>query len=169
MAIRETLKRIYRITMIGVTVVFGIATAAAYFSATSGNGLLLVAMIMAVLTLMAGLSIFKLDWQDEEAKAYRGIAQDLITRFGRPQLSDGIGAIARPGTGGDSRFQFTFQVAEPEVHRVDAAGLDDAKRMAAAGAPIDDICRSIDPDHEGHDAAHQEAFRKIVRAMIEQS
>jgi hypothetical protein len=46
--------------------------------------------------------------------------------------------------------------------------LDEAKRMAAAGAPIDNICRAIDPAHDSHEPVHQEAFRRVVRAMIEQ-
>ena len=51
---------------------------------------------------------------------------------------------------------------------MDAALLNEAKRMAASGTPIDDICRMIDPDHDRHAPVHQEVFRNIVRAAIEQ-
>jgi hypothetical protein len=147
MPIREALKLIYRNLMILITAALGLGTIAAWWYATPGNGLLLVSGILAILTLIAGLSINKLEWQDRHAETFAGIVRDM--RF----LKDDAVSI---------------QYAEPEVHRVDAAGLDDAKRMAAAGAPIDDICRAIDPEHDRHDPAHQEAFRKIVRAMIEQ-
>jgi hypothetical protein len=144
---RETLKLIYKSLMILVTVGLGVGAVAAWWYATPGNGLLLISGILAILTLIAGLSINKLEWQDQRVETFASIFRDMRT------MKDGA---------------ISIQYAEPEVHRVDAAALEDAKQMAAAGAPIDDICRAIDPDHDRHDPAHQEAFRKLVRAMIEQ-
>lgn len=144
---REAFKLIYKSLMILVTVGLGIGAIAAWWYATPGNGLLLVCGILAILTLIAGLSINKLEWQDQQAATFAGIFRDMRAM---------------------KNCAISIQYAEPEVHRVDAAGLKDAKRMAAEGAPIDAICRAIDPGHDRNDPAHQEAFRKIVWAMIKQ-
>lgn len=68
---RSLFKRIYKIVMILVTLMFGVAAVAAYVNATPGNGLLLVCGILAWLTLMAGLSITKLEDQDRRAETAR--------------------------------------------------------------------------------------------------
>lgn len=143
---RSLFKRIYRIGMILITLVLAGFTVLSYVSATPGNGLLLVSGILALLTLIAGLSISRLDDQDAQAEAYSQIGQDIRNLV---------------------KVSTHFGHAQPEVHRVDAATVEAAKRMALDGAPIDDICQAIDPGHAGHDPAHQEAFRGIVRAMIE--
>jgi hypothetical protein len=167
MGARETLKLIYKVTMIVVTAALAAGAVAAWWYATPANGLLLVAGILAILTLIAGLSINKLEWQDQQAEGYREIADDIRTGLGQLRSVRGAGS--------DGMVKFSFgtvpvdvEVAEPEVHRVDPAMLDEAKRMAAAGAPIDNICRTIDPAHDSHEPVHQEAFRRVVRAMIEQ-
>ncbi|HUE79435.1 MAG TPA: hypothetical protein VMN38_07375 [Sphingomicrobium sp.] len=143
---RNLFKWIYKIGMILITVVLAGLTILAYISATPGNGLLLISGILALLTLVTGLSISKLDDQDRKAETYRQIGED-------------IRKLVKVST--------TYGYAEPEVHRVETATVEHAKRMAGEGAPIDDICTMIDPDHIDHDATHQEAFRKVVRAMIE--
>jgi len=167
MGARETLKLIYKVAMIILTAALAAGTVAAWWYATPGNGLLLVAGILAILTLIAGLSINKLEWQDRQAESYRQIADDIRTGLGQ------LRSVRAAGP--DQMVKFSFgagpvnvDVADPEVHRVDSALLDDAKRMAAADAPIDDICRMVDPAHDSHDEFHQEAFRRVVRAMIEQ-
>jgi hypothetical protein len=142
---RSLFKRIYKFGMILVTLTLGGFAIAAYLSATTANGLLLISGILAILTLMAGLSISKLDDQDRQAETYREIGQDLRNLM---------------------KVSTIHTYAEPEVHRVDAATLEDAKRMAADGAPIEDICRAVDPGYDHHDPAHKQAFQKIVEAMI---
>ena len=143
---RSLFKLIYKVGMTIVTLLLGAGAVFAYLSATPGNGLLLVSGILALLTLMAGLSISKLDWQDEQAEKFRQIGEEFR---GLVQLS-------------------TSHVhTEPEVHRVDSRTVDEARRMAADGAPLDDVCRMIDPDHDRNDRYHQEAFRRIVQAMID--
>jgi hypothetical protein len=139
------LKLIYKILMIVVTLVVGAAAIFAFAKATPGNGLDLVGGILAVFTLIAGLSISKLDWQAERAESYRQLGHEI-----------------RHGINLSTSYTF----ADPEVHRVDATMLDTAKRMASDGAPIDDICRTIDPEHDGHLPVHQEAFRRVVQTMI---
>lgn len=169
MPVRSMLKRIYRSLMIFVTLALGVGAFLAYWYATPGNGLLLVSAILAILTLMAGLSINKLEWRDEQAETYRGIMDDVRSRFGGLQVNRG----SQPG--GTATFTFgggmpvNVDYAEPEVHRVDNEMVAEAKRMTTEGAPIDDICRMVDPGHDRNDPIHQEAFRRIVRAMIEQS
>lgn len=144
---RNLLKLIYKIGMIVLTLMLAGAAILAFANATMGNGLALVGGILTVFTLIAGLSISKLDWQDKQAENYRPLGN----------LRDSI------------NFSTNYTFAEPEVHRVDLATVEEAKRMASDGAPIDDICRVIDPGHDGHLPAHKEAFRKIVQAMIEQA
>lgn len=162
MDLRETLKLVYKVIMILVTIGLAIGAAAAWRYSTPGNGLLLVAGILAILTLMAGLSINKLKWQDRQAETFRGIVDDVRSRFGR---TDSKGNVTfNFGSGGP----FNVEYPDPEVHRVDQTMLDEAKRMAASGASVDDICRKIDPDHDAHNPSHQEAFRRVVQAMIAQ-
>ncbi len=143
---RSIFKLIYKIGMILLTVMFASGAILAYVSATPANMLLLVSGIFAVLTLMAGVSIFKLDDRDKQAENYRQIGQEFRKLV---------------------KVSTNYGYAEPEVYRVDSATVEEAKRMAKDGAPIDDICRSIDLGHDGHDPAHKESFRKIVQAMID--
>ena len=143
---RSLFKRIYKIGMILVTVTLGGLAVIAYVSSTPANGLLLITGILAILTLMAGLSISKLDDQDERAETYRQIGHDIRNLV---------------------RVSTTRSHVEPEVHRVDLAALEQARRMDQEGASIDAICRFIDPGHDDHDPAHQQAFRKMVRAMLD--
>ncbi len=143
---RAWFKRIYKVGMILVTLMLGGGAALAYVSATPANGLLLISGILALLTLIAGLSITKLGDQDKQAETYRQIGQDFRRLV---------------------KVSTNRTYAEPEVHRVDPAALEQARRMDQEGASIDAICRLIDPGHDGHDPAHQAAFRKMVRAMLD--
>ena len=171
MPARDVFKLVYKIGMIAVTLMLIGLAYVAYRSATPGNGLLLITGILGILALIAGLSISKLDDQDEQAATYRSILDDVrkstrfSIRFGGPGARDVAPAMS-DGTRTIANLSESF--ADPEVHHVDGAMLDTAKRMASEGAPIDDICRTVDPDHDRHDPAHQEAFRRIVKAMIEQ-
>ena len=143
---RNLFKLIYKVGMILVTLVLGGGAALAYASATPANGLLLISGILAVLTLIAGLSISKLDDRDKQAETYRQIGHDIR---------------------GLVKVSTHHVTAEPEVHRVDLAALDEARQMDQQGASIDAICCLIDPGHEGNDPIHQAAFRKMVRAMLD--
>lgn len=143
---RSLFKLIYKVAMILVTLAFGAGAVLAYMSATPGNGLLLVCGILAFLTLFAGLSITKFDDQDKRAETYRQIGQD-------------IRRLVKVST--------HRSYSEPEVHRVDTLVLEQAREMDRQGASIDSICKLIDPGHDNHDPAHQEAFRKMVRAMLD--
>lgn len=143
---RSLFKRIYKIGMILVTVTLGGLAILAYVSATPANGLLLMSGILALLTLIAGLSITKLDDQDRQAETFRQVGQDIRNLV---------------------KVSTAHEYAEPEVHRVDLAVLEQARQMDQQGASIDAICGLIDSGHDGHDPAHREAFRKMVRAMLD--
>lgn len=147
----------------------------AYRTATPGNGQLLISGILGILALLAFLSISKLDWQDQQAETYRSIFNDIRNRFPvSVRFSSGNGPARQFfHTGPANReasptFPVNIGVAEPEVHSVCSDTLEEAKRLAAEGASIDDICRIIDNDHDRHDPVHQEAFRRVVQVMIEQ-
>lgn len=171
MPVRDVFKLIYKAGMIAITLTLLGLAFLAYWHATPGNGLLLVAGIVGLLALITGLSISKLDDQDERAATYRSIIDDVrkhakfSVRFAQPG-----GRGAEPAMPEDvseiARVNVSF--AEPEVHHVDSAMLDTARRMASDGASIDDMCRAIDRDHDHHDPVHREAFRRIVKAMIEE-
>ncbi len=145
--VRSLFKRIYKIGMILITTVLAALTVISYMSATPGNGLLLITGILAIGTLIAGLSISKLDDQERQGEIYRQIGQEFR-------------GLVQGST--------TFGYASPDVHRIDAATVEEAKRMASDGASIDDICSAIDPEHVAHDPAHRQAFRNVVQAMIDQ-
>ncbi|HVF36349.1 MAG TPA: hypothetical protein VNA29_00215 [Sphingomicrobium sp.] len=145
---RSVFKLIYKVGMILITVMLAGGAILAYVNSTTANGLLLISGILGMLTLIAGLSITKLDDQDRQAETYRQIGVDFRKLV---------------------KVSTSYAHAKPEVHRVDLATVEKAKQMAADGAPIDDICRAIDPGHDGHDPAHQEAFRQIVQAMVDQA
>ena len=173
---RELFKLIYKVAMILVTLAFAGGAVLAYVSATPGNGLLLVSGILAILTLIAGLSITKLDDQDERAATYREIIDDVRSRV--TWVTPNIRPAARPADepGGDTELEripgepisVSVHYSEPVVHQVDSAMLEEAKRMAADGAPIDDICRRVDPGHDRRDPYYQEALRRVIKTMIEQ-
>ena len=144
---RSLLKLIYKVGMIVLTLLLAAGSILAYVSATSANMLLLISGILALLTLIAGLSISKLDDQDKQAETYRQIGRDIRDLV---------------------KVSTSHSYVEPEVHRVDATMLETAKRMASDGLPVDAICLAIDPEHDSHSPAHKEAFRKVVKAMIEE-
>lgn len=158
-----TFKLVYKWLMILVTCGFVIGAVAAWWVATPANQLLLVSGILAVLALITGLSISKYDRRDRRFEALGDVRDDIRESLRSLEIAPhGISKVMF-GNGGIS-----VNYAEPEVHKVDMAQLAEAKQMAADGKPIDDICRAIDPAHDRNDPVHQEAFRKLVQAMIDQ-
>ncbi|HYE28909.1 MAG TPA: hypothetical protein VEA61_11860 [Allosphingosinicella sp.] len=172
---RDVLKLIYKLAMIATSLGLAALAYLAYVSSTAGTGDVLLSIVLGGLALYALLSIPKLDWQDERADVCRGIVDDMRTRFPIDIQFAGAGEAPRgPASPGSGQWPtgtgapISVQFGEPEVHRVDAALVDEAKRMAREGRPIDDICRLIDPGHDRHDTFHQQALRRIVQAMIDQ-
>ncbi|HJU77435.1 MAG TPA: hypothetical protein VJ597_05855 [Sphingomicrobium sp.] len=161
--VRETLNLIHRTVMMFVTIVLVGGAILAWWYSTPGNGLLLVAGILGLLALMAGLSIFRNEVIDEaEAETLRqmiDVARDVAP-------SEKVAAIQRLMQG--RPVTVSVGHSEPEVHRVDTETLEDAKRMAAQGAPLDDICSAVDHEFHSRDPLHKDAFRRIVQAMIDQ-
>lgn len=174
-SVRDVLKLIYKLGVLAAALTLGALAYLAYAGSTAGSGDVLLSIVLGVLALLALLSVPRLDWQDEQAEIYRGIFDDMRTRFplevkfaGTPESPPG----AAPQGGGQwtigTGAPVSVRHGEPEVHRVDASMVDKARRMASEGAPIDDICRMIDPGHDRDDSFHQQALRRIVQAMIEQ-
>lgn len=162
--LRQLLKTVYKAGMILVTAVLVVGAAAAWWYSTPANQLLLIAGILAILALITGLSINKLEWQDEQAEALRSIVDDIRDKS-PVMLSFGEGGRMQWGLkpGGAASVDY----AEPEVHRVDEAQLAEAREMAARGEPIDAICRRIDPAFDSHDEMHRQVLRRMVQAMLE--
>ncbi len=160
--VRRTLSLVHRALMTFVTIVLGGGAVLAWWYSTPANQLLLIAGMLGLLALMAGLSIFRHQIDDAEAATLSRLVE--VARATAP--AEKVAAIQQLVIG--TPAQVTVSYGEPEVHRVENALLEDCKQMAAEGASIDSICRAVDPEHDQHDLGHQEAFRKIVRAMIEQ-
>jgi len=169
---RDAFKLVYKMGMMAVTLGLAAGAFAAWWYSTPANGLLLIAGILGLLTIIAGLSISKLEDQDRQAETYRSIFHEMRERL---PVSIRFGTT-ESGAADIDTLQWTthdaapvsVRIPEPEVHRVDAAMLGDAKRMAAEGRGIDDICRVIDPQFDARDSAYQSAFRKLAQAMIDQ-
>lgn len=164
--VRQLLKTVYKAGMIFVTAVLVVGAVAAWWHATPANQLLLVAGILAVLALITGLSINKREWEEEQGETLRSIVDDVrdkapfTLRFG-----DGGRIQWDLKEGADVRVEY----AEPEVHRVDEATLAEAREMQRRGEPIDDICRRIDPSFDRQGEIYQQAFRRMVEAMLAES
>jgi hypothetical protein len=157
--------------MMAVTLGLAAGAFAAWWYSTPANGLLLIAGILGLLTIIAGLSISKLEDQDRQAETYRSIFHEMRERL---PVSIRFGTT-ESGAADIDTLQWTthdapvsVRIPEPEVHRVVAAMLGEAMRMAAEGRDIDDICRVIDPQFDARDSAYQSAFRKLAQAMIDQ-
>ena len=168
---RQALLLIRGIGMIAAALVLGGLAYLSYATATPGNGQLLMTGILAILAIMAVLAIPTRQIEDELATGRRSPSDQLQPRFPMSLLFGSGGKMVGSGTiqwSATEGTPTTIHFAEPEVHRMDGDMLDEAKRLAAQGAPIDEICRMIDPDHDRHDPMHQEVFRRMVRAAVEQ-
>lgn len=161
--VREAFNLIHRTVMMFVTVVLVGGAVLAWWYSTPGNGLLLIAGILGLLGLMSGLSIFRSEVIDDaEAETIRRMI-DVARDIGPSEKAAAIQQLMRGETA-----TISVHHSDPEVHRVDTDMLAEAKRMAAEGASIDDICRVVDDEFDRRDELYQEAFRRLVRTMIEQ-
>jgi len=172
---RDVLKLIYRTLTAFVAAVLAAGAVLAWWHSTPANQLMLVSGMLGILALIVVLSIDKLDRQDRQAETLRSIVDDARSRVPLSFHFGAKGAERQQARFGGVRWSMqegapvSVDFAEPEVHRVDTAMLDEAKRMAADGASIDEICRMVDPAYDGRDQFHQEAFQRLVRTMIEQA
>ena len=169
--IRQLLVLIRGIGMLAAAIVLGTLAYLAYSTATPGNGQLLIAAVLGVLALLALLSIptRAIDYElAPDRRALPDLGFPVTVRFGM----GGNRSPEVPGSGplrwsAGEGAPMTILSGEPEVHRLDLAMLGEAKRRAAEGASIDELCRMIDPAHDRHDAIHQEVFRRMVRTAID--
>ena len=140
---RQYLVMVYNVlTLIAALTLLGGAIAA-WWVATPGNGLLLVALILAVLALIGFLSIGKYDRQQRRAEEWRGAWDDLA-----------------------SKINVVTSHADPDVHVMDGKAVATARRMAADGASLDDICRATERKFSSWDEPRREAFRRVMQAML---
>jgi len=173
--VRDLLKNIHKALSILVFLFLTGLAFLAYRESTAANGLLLVASVLGVLALIAFLSIDKAEEQDRRAENLHNIIRDVHSlarpglRFGKRGRADEGGTAVGTVSWSYGTAPITAEFAGPEVHRIDSATVEEARRMADEGASIDDICRMIDPGHDGNDRFHQEAFRRLVSAMLDQA
>lgn len=155
----EIFRTVYRTLMALVTLGFLAAAFLAYWHSTPANGMLLVAGLLFVIAILTGLSISTHDDRHRRILAERETLDRACSLFSG-NLRFGKAIRGQPAG-------LHFETAEPEVHSMDMAAVDEAKRMAADGASLDDICRYVDPGFDGRDMLYREAFRRMVQTMID--
>lgn len=140
--LREALNTAYKVTMSAVTLVLFAATVFTFMSATVANGLGLVGGMLAIFTVVAAVSINKLDRQ----RAHAAFWQDMIQ----------VDLVQGPRVAGST-----------EVHHIDAELFATARRMKDSGATITAICSAMDPHYSTWGTLRQAAFRGLVKAMLQ--
>lgn len=140
---RRVLVTAYKVLTLTAALALLAGTILAYRAATPGNGLLLLALILGGLSIIAFLSIDKLDRQESEAKTYSGIVDDLL-----------------------SQVQVSTLHAKPTVYSIDEQGLARAREMSRQGASLDEICRAISDDYAAWPPQQQEAFQRVMQAVL---
>lgn len=140
---RQYLVMVHKVlTLMLALALFGGAVIA-WWVATPGNGLLLVALILFTLALIGFLSIGKYDRQQQRAEEWRNVWEDFT-----------------------SKVNVVTSHANPEVHMMDHKAVATARRMAADGASLDDICRATERKFSSWDEPRREAFRRVMKAML---
>jgi hypothetical protein len=141
--LRRTLVIVYRgLVLMGATaLLFGAIWA--YMSATPGNGLLLVALLLFALSLIAFLSFGKYGQEASGTGTNRSTIDALL-----------------------SNVKVSTSFATPEVHTLDNSTITRARTMMQQGASLDEICRTVDAQYATWDHVHQQAFQRVIQAAL---
>ena len=161
MPVRDILELIHRTAMTFVTLVLAGGSVLAWWHSTPANGLLLVAGMLALLALIAGLSIVRRGFSDAESETIR----QMVDAAGAVEPENKAALIRQLMRG--KPVTVNVHTAEPEVYRIDALTVEEAKRLADEGRPIDEVCRAVDPEFDSRDEMHKQAFRRLVQTMVE--
>jgi len=141
---RMLLARVYQVLVLLAGFALLAGAVAAWWAATPGNMLLLVAGILFLLSLIVILSADKYTRQIRQAEEWRGVWDELA-----------------------SKIDIQTVHAGPQVHVVDKNAVATAKRMKADGASLDDICRATERGYAAWDEPQRAAFRRVMQAMLE--
>lgn len=157
---KRTLLTIHRILAFILVASLAALTVGSYFATNPNDGSRLLTIVLAAGTLMLAVHLHGIDRRHRPTPGDRALEASLTADV-RSDLAQKIGAALLRGG------RVEWQVASPEVYSIDRETLDRARAMAADGRPMDEICRSIAPDYDQWGAAHQQAYRSVVRAAIE--
>ena len=159
---RRVLRTIHRglsmlMMAILVTVTIGI-----YFATDPDDGSRLPFWILAVVTLIAGLHFLKADDRIGDPEEHAAMRADMIRNV-ETDMAAKLGAALL----GQTPVQ--WEIASPEVHTIDRETLARAQSMAAEGASVEEVCRSIERDYDQWTEPHRQAYRAVVSAALEHS
>lgn len=156
---RQMLLTVHRaISVLAVGVLLAL-TVISYWSSSPDDGSMLVPAMLAVVTLIVWLKLH--NWRERygPADADPAVRSDLVRTI-QADLSEKIAAALLDPA------RVKWEVASPEVYRMDAATLERARAMAIEGRSMDEICRSVQADYDRWDGPHQQAFQAVMREAV---
>lgn len=158
--IRRGLAAVFKGLSILIIGVLATLTVISYFYSTPGTGDILVTIVLAAVTLIVTMHLLGRVSLYDSAPDPR-----LLTEAGRPtetRLSHMLGEAL------SGRVTVNWEVAAPEVHKMDLDDLARARVMVSQGKSIDDVCLAVNKDYAGWSPPHQQAFRAVIEAAVNQ-
>jgi hypothetical protein len=65
-----------------------------------------------------------------------------------------------------TRATLSVQAGEPQVEVLDQQAIDRLRELSRQGASLDEICRQIQPEYDQWIPFRQQAFQKVVEAVV---
>jgi hypothetical protein len=141
--LRRRLSMVYRGMMLLGAIGLLLGAILAYFAATPGNGLLLVALLLFALSIIALLSTLVYRREERDRELDRSPIDELL-----------------------ENVKVSTSFAGLEVHTLDSSAIARARAMSQQGMSLDEICRTIDVKYGAWDPSHQQAFRNVIQAVL---
>jgi hypothetical protein len=140
---RQFLASVQQMIMLSGGVALLIAAIVAFESATPGNGFLLVALLLAGLS----LAVFGMAHKQKRQEHDKGFVRSILD---------------------DLRGKMTYSVshAEPEIHSLSQAEMARARDMALSHASLDDISRAVHTQYSTWSPERQQAFQRLLQAAL---
>lgn len=157
---RSLLAKVFRALALLIVATLIALTVASYFQSTPGTGDILLTIVLAVVTVLAGAHLMSLD------RRYHRPADPRDVLDVRQSLEANIGRMVGEALAG--KVQVNWDIGSPEVHRMDRDTLAKARVMASEGRLMDEICSMVDGNYANWSPPHQEAFRNLIQAAIDQ-
>lgn len=157
---KRPLRTIFRALAALIMVTLVTLTILSYLHSTPGTGDILLTIVLAAVTLMAFQKLLSIDRMHREP-------DPASTARLHQTLQGGLASKLQEALSGSVTID--WNVASPEVHRIDEEGLARARTMAKEGKSVDEICRAMEGDYANWAPPHQQAFRNVMQAVIDQS
>ena len=156
---KHVFRKVFRVVAGLIVATLLALTVLAYRDSTPGTGDVLLSIVLAIATLIAAARLLEIDRRHHRepdpaltAALHEAVHGELSSKI-REALSGGV--------------KVEWNVAAPQVHRIDEDGLALARSMADKGKSIDEICRAMDSDYAGWSPPHQQAFRNVMQAALD--